>query len=71
MADNNYTRVRWRCAMAKIGRPKAEEPANMRVTIRFKENEYELLLEYAENHNMTIAQAVRLAVEMQVLSDHK
>jgi hypothetical protein len=57
--------------MARTGRPKAEEPANMRVTIRFKENEYNLLLEYAENHNMTIAQAVRFAVEQQVLSDQK
>lgn len=57
--------------MARTGRPKAEEPANMRVTIRFKKNEYNLLLEYAENHNMTIAQMVRLAVEQQVLSDQK
>ncbi len=57
--------------MARTGRPKAEEPANMRVTIRFKENEYNLLLEYAENHNMTIAQAVRFAVEQQMLSDQK
>lgn len=57
--------------MARTGRPKAEEPANMRVTIRFKENEYNLLLEYAENHSMTIAQAVRFAVEQQVLSNKK
>lgn len=57
--------------MARTGRPKAEEPANMRVTIRFKENEYNLLLEYAENHNLTIAQVVRFAVEQQMLSDQK
>ncbi len=57
--------------MARTGRPKAEEPANARVTVRFKEKEYDVLLEYAENHNMTIAQAIRFAVEMQVLSKNK
>lgn len=57
--------------MARTGRPKAEDPANMRVTVRFKQNEYELLLEYAKNHNMTIAQAIRFAVEMQMLSEEK
>ncbi|MEF9840397.1 MAG: DUF6290 family protein [Lachnospiraceae bacterium] len=57
--------------MARTGRPKTEEPANKRVTVRFKENEYDLLLEYAENHNMTIAQVIRFAVETQVLSNHK
>lgn len=57
--------------MARTGRPKAEDPVNKRVTIRFKEDEYELLLEYAENHHMSIAQVIRLAVEMQVLADKK
>ena len=57
--------------MARTGRPKAEDPVNKRVTIRFKEDEYELLLEYAENHHMSIAQVIRLAVEMQVLTTGK
>ena len=57
--------------MARTGRPKADDPANARVTVRFKEKEYELLLEYAQHHNMTIAQAIRFAVEMQVLSKDK
>ena len=57
--------------MARTGRPKAEDPVNKRVTIRFKEDEYELLLEYAKNHHMSIAQVIRLAVEMQVLTTGK
>ena len=57
--------------MARIGRPKAEDPVNKRVTIRFKEDEYELLLEYAKNHHMSIAQVIRLAVEMKVLTTGK
>ena len=57
--------------MARTGRPKADDPASKRITIRFKEDEYELLLEYAENHHMSIAQVIRLAVEMQVLTAGK
>lgn len=57
--------------MAKMGRPKAEKPANRKVTIRFKEEEYKILLEYAENHQMTITQLLRWAVEQQILIDRK
>lgn len=54
--------------MAKMGRPKVDEPADKRVTIRFKEREYALLFEYAEHQKITIAQAVRLAVEKEILT---
>ena len=54
--------------MARMGRPKVDEPADKRVTVRFKEQEYNLLLEYADHHKMTIAQAVRLAVEREILT---
>ena len=57
--------------MARTGRPKADDPASKRITIRFKEDEYELLLKYAKNHHMSLAQVIRLAVEMQVLADKK
>ena len=57
--------------MAKMGRPKVDEPADKRITVRFKDSEYNLLLEYAENHNMTLAQVVRLAVETHILTDQK
>ena len=57
--------------MAKMGRPKVDNPADKRVTVRFKDEEYNLLLEYAENHKMTIAQVIRLAVERQILTEQK
>lgn len=57
--------------MAKMGRPKVDNPADKRITIRFKDDEYNLLLEYAENHKMTIAQVIRLAVEKQILTEQK
>ncbi len=57
--------------MAKMGRPKVDNPADKRITVRFKDEEYDLLLEYAENHKMTIAQVIRLAVEKQILTEQK
>lgn len=57
--------------MAKMGRPKVDNPADKRITVRFKGEEYDLLLEYAENHQMTIAQVIRLAVERQILTEQK
>ena len=57
--------------MAKMGRPKVDDPADKRITIRFKNKEYNLLLEYAENHNMTLAQVIRLAVEKEILTSQE
>ena len=57
--------------MAKIGRPKVDNPADKRVTVRFKDEEYNLLLEYAGNHNMTMTQVIKLAVETQILAEQK
>lgn len=48
--------------MAKMGRPKAENPADKRITIRLNGEEHELLLEYTKNHNMTMTQVVKMAV---------
>ena len=32
--------------MAKMGRPKVDKPADKKVTVRFTEEEHELLIEY-------------------------
>ncbi len=57
--------------MAKMGRPKTEDPADRRVNVRFKEAEYELLLEYTKRHDMSITQVIKLAVEILISSDQK
>lgn len=57
--------------MAKMGRPKSDNPADNRVTVRFRDEEYTLLLEYAYSHNMSIAQVIRLAVEKQIFTDRR
>ena len=55
--------------MAKMGRPKVDEPADRKVTIRFKEKEYSFLLEYAEHRDMTVTQVIRSVVESQIFKD--
>ncbi len=57
--------------MTKMGRPKTEDPADRRVNVRFREEEYELLLEYTERHNMSITQVIKLAVETLISSEPK
>lgn len=57
--------------MARTGRPKSENPMDKKVSIRFSEKEYEILLEYAKNHEMTITQAIKMSVELNVLNTHK
>jgi hypothetical protein len=52
--------------MARTGRPRVEKPINHVVTVKFREEEYQLMLEYAENHNLSISQMIRLGVEIQM-----
>ncbi len=57
--------------MAKMGRPKAENPADKRITIRLNGEEHEWLLEYTKNHNMTMTQVVKMAVLEKLMADQK
>ena len=57
--------------MAKMGRPKAENPADKRITIRLNGEGHELLLEYTKNHNMTMTQVVKMAVLEKLMADQK
>lgn len=54
--------------MARTGRPKVEKPINHVVTVKFREEEYQLMVEYADNHNLSISQMIRLGIEMQLLN---
>ncbi|MBO4864209.1 MAG: ribbon-helix-helix protein, CopG family [Eubacterium sp.] len=49
--------------MAKRGRPKSDDPKAERITVRFTDEEYQLLKERADNNNQTIAQFIREAVK--------
>ena len=52
--------------MARTGRPRADKPINHVVTVKFREEEYQLMLEYAKNHNLSISQMIRLGIEIQM-----
>lgn len=55
--------------MARTGRPKIEKPINRSVTVKFKEEEYQIMLEYAENHDISISQLIRMGVELKMRSN--
>ncbi len=48
--------------MAKMGRPKAENPKQKSIGIRMSEEERQKLLQYASKHDMTITEVVQEAV---------
>lgn len=45
--------------MAKMGRPKVENPRTNCVLVRFTDDELDQLKERAEKYNLTIAETVR------------
>lgn len=57
--------------MAGKGRPKSENPLDKKVSVRFTKEEYDILLEYAKSQNMSITQAIRMCVEMNILTLQK
>lgn len=45
--------------MAKMGRPKSDNPKEHRVTVRFTDTEYQRMKERAAKNNQTITQMIR------------
>lgn len=50
--------------MAKMGRPKTDNPKDHRLCIRFTEEEYRKLSERAAEESLSMAEAVRKGVEL-------
>lgn len=46
----------------RTGRPKSENPKDVRFSIRLDEKTYSLLAEYSAQNSITVAQAIRLAI---------
>ena len=57
--------------MARTGRPKSDNPLDRKISIRFTEEEYEILLEYAANHEISVTQAIKMSLRMDILSTQK
>lgn len=54
----------------RTGRPKAENPKNVDIKVRFDEKGNELLIEYCERNNISRTEAIRQAVK-KLLEDEK
>ncbi len=50
--------------MAKMGRPKTDEPRRNNVMVRFTDREYQKLKDCAKKNNLTITETVRKGVEL-------
>lgn len=48
---------------AKIGRPKAENPKNIKYSIRLDEETEKKLKEYCDKYNLTKGEAIRKGIE--------
>ncbi len=48
--------------MAKTGRPKTDNPKDYKISVRFTEEEHELLKKCAAENNLTITQTIRKGV---------
>ncbi|SHH07463.1 hypothetical protein SAMN02745229_00157 [Butyrivibrio fibrisolvens DSM 3071] len=48
--------------MAKMGRPKTENPKSSKISIRFTDEEFEQLKKRADQNNQTITETIREGV---------
>lgn len=50
--------------MAKLGRPKCENPSLHKVSVRLTQAEYQKLKSYAESNNLTMTQAMKSGIKI-------
>lgn len=55
--------------MAKLGRPKEENPIERKLSVRFSNTSFDELSQYAKEHKKTVAQVIREAVEEYMKKD--
>ena len=56
--------------MARTGRPKADKPFDHKVTVKFKEEEYQIMVEYAETHNLSISRLDVYKRQVLIMQEH-
>lgn len=57
--------------MAKMGRPKADNPKSHAINLRVTKDEYEKMQEYATKHDLTIAESARQGIIKLLEEDKK
>ena len=50
--------------MAKMGRPKSDNPRNHHFSIRFTDEEYEMVLEYSKKRSQSITRSLLDALDL-------
>ena len=50
--------------MAKVGRPKIENPKVNKISVRLSDEEHEKLIEFAKEHSTTKAEALKKGLEL-------
>lgn len=50
--------------MARMGRPKSDNPSHHKISIRLTDEEYKFLKQYVENHDLTMTQAMKIAIQL-------
>lgn len=57
--------------MARTGRPKAENPIERKLSVKFSNTGFEELSQYAKEHDKAVAQVIREAVDEYIHKDRK
>ena len=71
LTDEKYNADMRRCNMAKMGRPKSEEPMDKKISVRFTQKEYSRLVAYARLQNITVTQAVKSSVMEKIVTEQE
>lgn len=50
--------------MAKMGRPKVEVPRVNKISVRLTDDEHQVLIDFANSHNMTKTEALKRGLEL-------
>lgn len=55
--------------MAKMGRPKTDNPKSSSLKVSFTKDELDRLKEYASRHDITVSEMVRRGINVQIMLD--
>ena len=52
--------------MAKLGRPKTDNPKNKIITVRLRDEDFSALKKYVSEHKITITEAIVRAIKLMI-----
>ena len=55
--------------LPRTGRPKSENPRNIRIVIRFTEEEYKMVKEHAKKEGLSVTETIRKGVRSMLESE--